>query len=152
MFKCFKQASYASFTSFFALTDMVYGFENGLEGDTGAGITDNDYGIAYTDFRNGKCEEIVSTYSAFINGTFFEYVRTYGVALFTMLILALSRLKFNSWKSWKSALMIASIFCYDFGTMLLLNGADSRFFFITFLMAPLIIAYALSKGENENNG
>ena len=149
MFKCFKISPHASFSAAFALTDMVYGFEAGLEGENGAGITDNDYGIAYTDARNSACEELVTTYSSFINGTIFKYIRTYGVALFAMLVVVLSRLKFNSWKSWKKAFMLVPIFCYDFGTMLLLTGADSRFFFITFLVAPLIIVFALSKGGNE---
>ncbi len=152
MLKCFRLSPHASFNAFFALTDMVYGFETGLEGENGAGITDNDYGIAYTDARNSACESIVTTYSSFINGTIFRYFRTYGVALFAMLVFVLSRLKFNSWKSWKKAFMLAPIFCYDFGTMLLLTGADSRFFFITFLAAPLIVAFALSEGGYENNG
>ena len=152
MFKCFKLSPNASFGALFALTDMVYGFENGLEGDNGAGITDNDYGIAYTDVKNSTCEGIVTTYSSFINKTIFKYFRTYGVVLFVMLVLALSRLTFNSWASWKKAFMLIPIFCYDFGTMLLLTGPDSRFFFITFLVAPLNIIFALCKEGNENNG
>lgn len=152
MLKCFNLSPHASFNALFALTDMVYGFETGLEGNVGAGIHDNDYGIAYTDVRNTVCKNIVSTYSSYVNGTFFRYFRTYGVVLFAMLVLVLSRLTFNSWPSWKKALMLAPLFCYDFGTMLLLTGPDSRFFFITFLLAPLIITFALSKGGNENNG
>ncbi len=152
MFKCFKLSPQASFDALFALTDVVYGFETGLEGEIGAEIVDNDYGIAYTDTRSEACNMLVNTYTSLINRTVFKYVRTYGVILLVLLVVVLSRLKFNSWKSWKKAFMIVPIFCYDFGTMLLLTGADSRFFFITFLVVPLIIVFTLSKGENENNG
>ncbi len=152
MIKCFVISPRASFKALFALTDMVYGFETGLEGNVGPGITDNDYGIVYTDVRNDKCNKLVDIYSSFVNGTIFRYFRTYGVVLFAMLIVVLSRLKFNVWTSWKKAFMLVPIFCYDFGTMLLLTGPDSRFFFVTFLVAPLIIIFALRNGGNENNG
>ena len=153
MLLSFRVSPQAAFRAFITLTDVVYGFETGLEGDVGAKIFKNDYGIAYSDDRNVAFETLVSTYSSFINGTVFKYLRTYGVALFAMLVLVLSRLKYNSWKSWKKAIFIlAPIFCYDFGTMLLLTTADSRFFFITFLVTPLIIAFALTKSGEKNNG
>ena len=152
MINSFKLSPQASFRALFALTDIVYGFETGLEGNVGASITENDFGIAYTDVRNSAYTKLVSTYSSFINGTVFKYLRTYGVSLFVMLVFVLGRLKFNSWKSWKRAFMLAPIFCYDFGTMLLLTGADYRFFIITFMVAPLMITFALTKNGDETNG
>ena len=77
MIKCFVISPRASFKALFALTDMVYGFETGLEGNVGPGITDNDYGIAYTDVRNDKCNKLVDIYNSFVNGTIFRYFRTY---------------------------------------------------------------------------
>ena len=44
MGKCFKLSPTASTKALIALTDMVYGFENGLEGNVGYGIDTNDYG------------------------------------------------------------------------------------------------------------
>ena len=152
MIKSFRLSPQAAFRGLFALTDMVYGFETGLEGNVDPFISRNDYGIAYTDVQNSTCEEIVSTYASFVNGTVFKYLRTYGVALFVMLVFVLSRLNFNSWKSWKKAFMLAPLFCYDFGTMLLLTGPDSRFFFVTFLVTPLLITFALTKSGEKNNG
>ena len=43
--------------------------------------------------------------------------------------------------------MAVPLLAYDYGTMLLLTGPDSRFFFITFLVTPLLIVYALCEGE-----
>ena len=152
MLKCFRISPHASITASLALTDMVYSFEPSPKGEWDAYISENNYGIAYTDLRNSDCLSLVTTYSSFINGTVFKYVRTYGLALFVMLVITLSRLKFNSWKSWKKAFMLAPIFCYDFGTMLLLTGADYRFFIITFMVAPLMITFALTKSGEKNNG
>lgn len=144
MAKCFTLSPRASFEAFFALTDIVYGFETGAEQEAGAFISDNDYGIAYTNVKNEICTTLVTTYASFINGTMFIYIRTCGVVLFVLLVAILSRLKFNSWESWKKSFISIPILCYDFGTMLLLTGPDSRLFLITFLVAPLMIVYALS--------
>ena len=151
MFKCFRLSPHASLAAFFGLTEMVYSFEPCRAGEWDAYISDNDYGIGYSDLRNSDCLTLVSIYSTFMNGTVYKYTRTYGAALFAMLVITLSRLKFNSWKSWKKAFMLAPIFCYDFGTMLLLSGPDYRFFIITFLAAPLMITFALCKSGDENN-
>ena len=149
MFTCFKVSPRASWHAFFALTDIVYGFETGLEGDVGAYITKNSYGIAYANAGNNACKTLVKKYTSLINGTMFKYFRTYGVVLFVMLVVGLSRLHFRQSESWKRASLFAPIFCYDFGTMLLLTGPDSRFFCVTFLVAPLLIVFTFSKEEND---
>lgn len=58
-----------------------------------------------------------------------------------ILVVALSRVDFKSIGTWRRALMVVPIFAYDFGTMLLLTGPDSRFFFITFLVTPLLVVW-----------
>lgn len=141
MGKCFKLSPVVSTKAFIALTDMVYGFENGLEGNVGYGIITNDYGITNKEMLGGVCRTITDDYSEFINNTIFKYLRTYGVCLLVMLVVALSRVDFKSIGTWRRPLMVVPIFAYDFGTMLLLTGPDSRFFFITFLVTPLLVVW-----------
>lgn len=141
--------------AFLALTDMVYGFETGLEGNVFfSDISENKYGIEYPS-DSGKVNTglriATSSYSSFINSTIFKYFRTYGICLFVLLVIFLGKLKFMSWNSWKKVFLVVPLFVYDFGTMLLLTGPDSRFFFITFLVTPILVVYALNKGENEDN-
>ncbi|MDO4987849.1 MAG: glycosyltransferase family 39 protein [Synergistes sp.] len=155
MAKCFKLSPKVSCEALFALTDMVYGFETTSKGNIrGIGIVDNPYGL-----RSGQMSfssnmltlAIMGTayiYSGFVDTTFFGYLRTYGVVLFVILVCALCSLNFRSWASWKKTFLVLPIFMYDFGTMLFLMGWDSRFFFITFLAAPLIIGYTLYNKEN----
>ena len=49
-----------------------------------------------------------------------------------MVLAILGNMQWGSWKCWKKKLLCIPILIYDFGTMLLLTGDDSRFFFITF--------------------
>lgn len=150
MVKCFKVSPGASWNAFVSLTDIVYGFENGLEGNVKTEIADNDYGIAYST-NSGRLatifREFISNYSDFINSTIFKYFRTYGVCLLVIIVVFAGKLNLKSWNSWKKVFMAVPLLAYDYGTMLLLTGPDSRFFFITFLVTPLLIVYALCKGE-----
>jgi len=153
MNKCFARSPRASFQAFFELTDIVYGFETGLEGDVGAGISQNDYGIAYPEERSALSQKMQAdcvAWSDFVNHTVFRYLRTYGVCIFLLILVYLSKLEIKDKSSVKKSLMILPLLAYDFGTMLLLTGADSRFFYITFVMTPLLIVYSLHREENEN--
>lgn len=151
MLKCFRLSPQASFQAAFALTDIVYGFENGLEGDNKPLITENPDGITYSQKANSTLAGFLESYAGLINNSVFRYLRTYGVVLLVLLLVSLARLHFGSWNSWKKMFLVLPVFAYDFGTMLLLTGADSRFFFITFLAAPLIIVYEICKEGNEEN-
>ena len=138
-----------SFEGLIKLTDMVYGFEDGLDGNQRSFLPPNDYGIVYPENRNMNLVNLLETYSDFIDNSIFVYLRTYGVVLLAILTAALSQLNFTSWASWKKIFMAVPIFAYDFGTMLLLSGPDSRFFFITFLVAPLTIVFLMTNREEK---
>lgn len=148
MFKCFHLSPSVSLQATFALTDIVYGFETGLEGDVQPYITDSSpYEIQYPPSHNQNLLDFISAYTRFIDMTVFKYLRTYGIALLVMFFVTLSRMHFKSWISWKKSFFVLPIFLYDFGTMLLLTGPESRFFYITFLVAPLIITFTMHKKE-----
>ena len=148
MFKCFHLSTNASLQATFALTDTVYGFETGLKGDVQPYIADSSlYEIHYPPTHNQSLLDFIYAYTRFIDTTVFKYLRTYGITLLVMLFITLSRMHFKSWISWKKAFFVLPIFLYDFGTMLLLTGPDSRFFYVTFLVAPLIITVTMHKKE-----
>ena len=48
LLKCFEKSTAASIRAFISLTDMVYGIENGLEGDIKIIISDNPYNLVYS--------------------------------------------------------------------------------------------------------
>lgn len=141
--KCFYYSPKTAFKGLFGTTDLVYGLRNSFESDVKTDLVENDYGIE--DKGNLKLAIFLELYSAFVNKTFLRYFRTYGVTLLVMIIFVIAHLDIKSRESLKLTFVCSSIFIYDFGTMLLLTAPDSRFFYINFLVCPMIILILLYK-------
>jgi len=146
-FKCFIYSPKASFRALFSLTDMVYGLEdNGLEGDITSHISENTYDIVYS--GNKVIAEFLQCYQLLMTKTFLKYFRSVGFSMLLMLFAMMSGSNLESWEDRKKTLLCMPIFIYNFGTMCLLTGPDSRFFYISFLVCPLVIIVAIVKREN----
>lgn len=143
--KCFVLAPESSLRGFIELSDLVYGFTTGNEGDFAVSIADNS--ITYN--GNEKIKNVLDSYYLFFSKSILRIFKTLGIAIFAMLLAILSKISFKKKNDWKKILLCLPIFIYDFGTMLLLTGPDSRFFYITFLVTPLIIMLALYEREND---
>ena len=153
VFRCFVKAFHCSpmqaTKGFIALTELVYGYENGMSGNIDYFyIADNKYDIGYSVFRNEILSKILIDYSSLVNNTFLKYFRTHGVLLLILIMVMLTKFEPNNKKTWVKTLLMLPILIYDFGTMLLLSGPDARFFLITFLLAPLLIVFAM-KDDKE---
>ena len=133
--KCFKYAPEESLDAFISLTDMVYSTEC-IEGDLLPYISGNPYNITFT--GNIKMASVLKNYKRLVSESILKYFRIFGVALLFMTIAIVGKSNFKSFDDWKRILLCLPIYTYDFGTMLLLSGDDSRFFYITFLVAPLV--------------
>ena len=69
-----------------------------------------------------------------------------------MIILIVGKSNFKSFEDWKRIFICLPIFAYDFGTMLLLSwDNDSRYFYITFLVVPLVAVIMLRETKTDNN-
>lgn len=147
MGKCFAASPKASFEALFSLTDIVYGFNTGSEGSVRYSIFPNTLGIKYS--GNSDLKIFFTTYCNLLDGSIFRYLRTYGVVILIMLFVVFARLDLKNKKSFYNLLPLAPVFIYDFGTMLLLTGPDSRFFFVTLLVAPIVILWAMYKRQEE---
>ena len=150
--KCFQLSPKASMDELINITDIVYGFESAMKGYFVAEIDPNDLGIAYTEQTNMYLQDLVSGYASFFNTSLFKYIRTFGVWMFVILLVYFSKLRFTSWSSWKKWFIILPLFAHNFGTMLLQTAPEARFFFVTYLIGPLLVVYALHKEENDING
>ena len=47
--------------------------------------------------------------------------------------------------------MALPLLIYDYGSMLLLSGPDYRFFWLTFLTAPVLIIFLLMKDDSDGS-
>lgn len=138
MFKCFRLAPLESAQGLFALTDLVYAVEG--EAEDGLWIMGPDEGRA-----------LIRIYENFFVSTIFRYLRYIGLTLAALLALILARCRLNSRQDWKKILLCLSVFCYDFGTMLLLTGPDYRVFFVSFLVFPPLVLLMLYQKEPSAN-
>lgn len=145
--KCFIYAPKASFRAFFALTDMVYGLENGMEGYVYPEIIQNDYGIQYK--GNENVYGFLESYRSLMTRTSFRYISSIGFTILIMIVVMLGKNSLRKREDQKKILLCIPILTYNFGTMLLLTGPDSRFFYISYLVCPLVVCLAVRRKENE---
>lgn len=144
--KCFSLSPHSSCEALFTLTDMVYSVEGELKGDVFPYIENNDLGIIY--HGNDTLKNFLMCYKKIVSNTIFKYVQYIGVSILAMLVFIFGKIDFTKWNDWKKILLCIPIFIYDFGTMLLLTGPDSRFFYVNYLVCPVIILITL-KNEEE---
>lgn len=145
--KCWKLSPKASLNALISLTDMVYGISGEIKGDLGAGITENELGIEYGGVSVMRL--LLIFYRELWNHTILKFLRYIGMSMVLMLIFMLGRSNLKNRNDWKRLALCIPIFIYNFGTMFLLTGWDSRFFYVSFLVCPLVIAIMI--GERKEN-
>lgn len=122
--QCFRYAPRESLEALAKLTDQVWGIV-GSEWPAAVTIDENKYGIAAAPVPgiDGFVHQIQSLYSVGVGRVLFGSI---GMQLLAMLAAALLLLA----KRRTAFVHIIPLFCYDFGTMLLLSGPDYRFFLL----------------------
>ena len=139
------RAPKAALKALAALTDTVYGLETGIEGDNYPGIVKNDYGMETT--GNREIAGVLKSIRNLTRNSVLSRVTTIGFSILLLLTAVLSRA--GDRKVFRRLLLLAApVLTYDFGTMLLLSGQDSRFFFINYLVCPFIVIMAVSEKGN----
>lgn len=136
MFHCFEIAPELSLKAVVRLTVAVYGLE--IASGAYNFIAENDLGLTPKGFKIIKLFE--KGYTLLIHRTPLQYLFLHiGMTILVMIAFVLFKTDFKSFEDWKRILFCIPIFTYDFGTMLLLTGHDNRFFYVNWLIYPLII-------------
>ncbi len=141
--KCAIKAPSSAAQSFLTLTRMVYSLDGNsyfyeiLEGP-------DEFGVEYA--GNQTLLNALEAYCKVFYNSPLKYLFCYiGVLDLLVLVCVCGRVKFGSFDDWKRILLCVSIFTYNFGTMLFLTGRDDRFFYVTFLITPVLAVAALVK-------
>ncbi len=146
MFRCIKSVPGVSLKALIKTTEPVYS----ICGDyssyiflSGFDKTDNSI-ILF--LRNLKIK--YTEYSLHLFPHLLEYV---GVLMMVLFCVMLSKYQLNKLENIKKILLILPIFCYNFGTMLLLTAYDdcARFFYYTFLVTPVLLIILLKEEKSE---
>ena len=135
MCHCFFVAPKESFKAVGGLTIPVYGLEiNGREPNK---IPKNDLGVTYNGVKTINTLE--ESYRYCVYTTPLHLVFTIGFTILVMLAFILFKSNFRSFEDWKRVFLCLPILTYNFGTMLLLSGHDVRFFYVSFLVCPIVV-------------
>ena len=122
-----------------AMTSVVYGLE--INCDHEIEIMPNEYGITYG--GNAFLRKIAEKYSMIVRKTPIRFfIATIGMPILVMLSFMLFRTRFCK-DDFKRVVLCLPILSYDFGTMLVMSGAESRFFYVTMLVCPLVVSVML---------
>lgn len=141
--KSFEISPLDAFEALIKLTDTVYGFHSDKLVPY---VIENSYGVRL-------CEpniftKIVNGFSQVQSNVKFLWNR--GMLLFAVVMVLFVNFKLNNLNSWKKLALAIPLMSYNFGTMLLLTGHDSRFFFITYLAVPVLIFVFFFKRKDDN--
>ena len=142
MFKCFRLAPREAVQGLLALTEIVYAPEGIVKDDLPLmghfEDTAESFGISFV----GVCER-------FYIDSLFNYCRYIGVTILLVLLPMLAKCDLWSKRDWQRILIALSLFCYDFGTMLLLTGPDYRFFYVSLLCSPILAVLMLYHNDEK---
>lgn len=131
----------ASLSGFFGATQVVYGIEGTFPAyNLTPGLEPNTQGIEYS--GSPALRKAVSTYRAIIDNSILHYIGCIGITIIIMLSFIFGKIDYRN-SEWKKALLCSPVFFYDFGTMLLLTGPETRFFYLNYILFPIIIITAL---------
>lgn len=135
MYRCFTIAPKQSLMSFILLTRPVFCLDFVCKEPLY--IYKNEFGIK---FKNIKMMCIENFYLQFISIIYFRnFFSVIGFANLIMLSFVMFKTNFTSFSDLKRFLLCIPIFIYNFGTMLLSSGGNSRYYFISFLVCPIVI-------------
>lgn len=144
MFHCIRVAPKTSARAMIGLTIPVYGIEVACR--AGDGITENNFGLKACPVK--LIAKLKRIYAAGISRTPLKYLfSNIGTLILVMFAFILFKTDFTKKEDLKRMFLCLAIFIYDFGTMLLLSGPDVRFFFVTFLVWPLVVLVMSQKSR-----
>lgn len=146
--KSFAAAPVVSMNALVQLTNVVYGVEGSANCVPPMEETQNPFGDRFE--GNAFVLGFLQLYSSLVFRSVLRYICYLGVALVVMLAFILARSSLCSWEDWKRIILCLPIFIHNFGTMLLLSDrGDTRFFYLTFFICPLVVLIMLKKNRAE---
>lgn len=148
--KATAQSPVASLNGLFKATQVVYNLETtDIAYSVEPYLSDNEYDINSS--NNQSIKSLVILYRKFFNNSILHYLTLVGVTIIIMLVFILGH---NHWKNggWKKILLCSPILFYDFGTMLFLTSPETRFFYVNFLVYPIIVILSsIAIHDNRKN-
>lgn len=131
------------------LTDTIYALSNTTPFVSLPSVDDNTYGFVAG--GNPVIQELLTNYYYFVFNNF-NLLFNLGAMHLVILVAILSKGKLTKAKNWKKLLFVIPLFTYNYGTSLLLTGAEDavRFFSYTFFIVPILLVFIFKKDTEGN--
>ena len=142
-FRCAPRAATAGFID---LTDIVYGLDQPLD-STGLPYWNDGGDSRLVRTENPRLCEALELYMECLRASPFRYLFSIGASMLLVLSAALARCDLRKREDRERIGIVLSLFCYNFGTMLLLTGPDARLFLESFLVCPVFVLLMLYQRE-----
>lgn len=176
--RCFRVSPWHGLRAVLAPASIVYAVTGPPIGRIIPVVKQNDYGLANNNFfRLDAIANVIrkilpfndnitgnyymnneggfSLQSLFILGEYavmvlFKYIFwCIGIINLAMIIFVLAKLDFSKLNDWKKLCFTLPLFCYNFGTMLLLKGNDFRIFYYSYLVMPLMLMILILRKDEK---
>ena len=147
-FRCIRSAPLSALRGIITLTDSVYSVTDLHGGYTRPGNGNNVYGITDTGNRFLRRIIILYGYIRFLLPHVFESLGMLHLVLFAFIF---THCRFKNLRSFSKAVFLIPVFCYNYGTTLLLTGYKDagRFFYYLFPLMPLLLVFFLGTQHIE---
>ena len=143
---CFVSAPLVSLRSIYGVTRPVYelGYGCVIIGE----IVDNDLGLVYKGCKVAGF--LKSCYRNLVYKTPLRIIfSSIAITILVMLAFMLFRSDFRSTADWKRIMLCIPVLIYDSVTMLLLTWHDVRFFYMNWIVCPLVVLIMGRKNATE---
>ena len=148
--RCIRQSPTVSLKALIKLTNVVYSVSDDQAYYELPRIQSNSYGLSTQGI--GLLQRLNYLYTRLTTLLLPHLVLYVGMMHLVLLVGILAKFVLSKWRDWKKILFILPVFCYNFGSALLLTGAadSSRLFFYTFLLMPVLLIFIFGK-EKEGS-
>ncbi len=148
--RCMKNSPYICAVNLVKLTEGVFTITDPHTVSVSPYIYINSYEVESADLFP-ILKNMLSSWRLFVMEFFPHIFLYYGVAYLVLITSLLATCNLRSGPDWKKILFVAPLFCYSYGSSLLLTtkGDACRFFFCTVLLLPVLLVFFYRKVSEE---
>ena len=149
--RCVRNTPYVSLVSFLRLTEGLWALTGRSAASIAPEVVENPYGIEALPPVIPGTPELIDAAESYITRFLPHVFLCYGVAHLLLILAVLAKCRLNRLRDWKKILFVLPVFCYNFGSALLLSGYTDipRLFYYTLPVMPVLLLFFFQEEREE---
>lgn len=137
-------------TAFLSLVKASFSLTSKFNSFFSPYVNANTYGISQDD--GGLARKICVTHRNFVSGYISYPFLHLGFWHLVLIAAILAKCNLKKFKDWKKIFFVLPVFAYNYGTSLMLTGAEdsTRFFFYTYLLIPILLIFLFGNDAEKD--